>query len=368
LDFVQLPFGSLLFSAGYRFDCDVPLKYQYQRYQRDAVADLKHTGQFQLGILARFCTSSNFEYGAGLDARFDGMKASGRVGKPTEEKTWRPWLRASARYTFGSGAYLVPFIGIEAAYALSGPSIDPADHYRDYAINTGDHFLGEALPPSKESFTKGHFPAWEAVLVGGFRFGGRRRSAPASSAQDIGLAAIPETDPEPAEEEISDDADVELIEEEAPIALDSLPPEERIKVEGFKSLLIHFEENSVDLTNETKISIDKWVSEVWNGAGYSKLFDTSRLRIVANCDDQTETGYQRLSERRGHALADYLWDKFRINIAKIFGYGITKPIAESGAAGASAKNRYAQLVLDENDFRNADYKNIMPDGSATSVK
>jgi hypothetical protein len=27
-------------------------------------------------------------------------------------------------------------------------------------------------------------------------------------------------------------------------------------------------------------------------------------------------------------------------------------------------NRYAQLVLDENDFRNAGYKNIMPDGAA----
>jgi outer membrane protein OmpA-like peptidoglycan-associated protein len=292
------------------------------------------------------------------------MKAPSRVGTKTEEKAWRPWIRINARYSFEIGANITPFIGIETAYALSKPKVDPSSHYRDYTINTGDFFLGIPSGPanSTESFTKGHFPAWEAGLTAGIRFG-RRPLSTAKLAQEIELTADVQIDAEIDEEETEQNVDegveFEPEEEEAPIAIESLSPADRIKYEGFKSLLIHFDDNSMELTNETKTIIDNWVKEIWNGAYYSKVFDLGRLRIIANCDAQNETTPQQLSEGRARALAVYLWDKFRINISKVFGYGINKPIAENSTAEASAKNRYAQLLLDENDSRNADYKNII---------
>jgi outer membrane protein OmpA-like peptidoglycan-associated protein len=379
LDPICLPFGSIQISVGYRLSNDVPLE-----YGRAASSDMTHKGQIQFGAMLRFDLIKNLDFGVGVDGRNDWMYVPKKEGTETEDSTMRPWLRANARYLFDKGTNVTPFVGLEAGFAPTSLDINPVNHYRDYAINTGDFMLGNlsSLAKSPESFTRGHFPVWEVAIVGGIRFGrtGNCSSAPTPkppaatlSTKPTPAAAAPvavpvRTDDEAAkraqaEEDARREAERRAAEEAAAVALI-----DRIKQEGFKSLMVHFETRQFELTTETRQAIAKWVNDVWNNGQYSKAFDQRRLYIIANCDERNEPVNQKLSDDRATALANYMRAEFNINVSRQKGYSNHRPIARGTTATVYAKNRYAQLILDENDILNTGFKiNVHIEGPLVGV-
>jgi len=400
LDPICLPFGSIQVTAGYRFSNDVPLEYGGV----DAKAEMSHKQQVFFGAMLRFDKIKNLDFGVGLDGRNDWMYATKKAGTETQDTTMRPWLRANARYLFDKGTNTTPFVGLEAAFALTGVDINAQNHYRDYLVNTERYppplgFL-ESTPPAKspDSFTRGHFPVWEVAIIGGVRFG---RTGDCTSKPVPVPVAKPETKPAPvvapppvvepvkveddsakraaeeaarleaerraAEEAARLEAERRAAEEAARRAAEKKVTEEiatvslidKIKQEGFKSLLVHFETSQYELTAETKKAIAKWVNDVWNNGQYSKAFDQRRLYIIANCDERNEPVNQKLSDDRATALANYLRTEFNINVSRQKGYAHNRPIARGTTATAFAKNRYAQLILDENDILNTGFKVIV---------
>jgi len=405
LDAICLPFGSIQVSAGYRFSNDVPLEYNGV----DAKAEMSHKQQVFFGAMLRFDKIKNLDFGVGLDGRSDWMYATRKptIGTATQDNAMRPWLRANARYLFDRGTNTTPFVGLEAAFAPTGVDVNAKNYYRDYYINTGRKPLGDLetpnhadLTPSPDSFTRGHFPVWEVAIIGGVRFGrtGDCTSKPAPAPVPV---AKPEAKPAPvvipppvaepvkveddsakraaeeaarleaerraAEEAARLEAERRAAEEAARRAAEKKVTEEiatvslidKIKQEGFKSLLVHFETSQYELTAENKKAIAKWVNDVWNNGQYSKAFDQRRLYIIANCDERNEPVNQKLSDDRATALANYLRTEFNINVSRQKGYAHNRPIARGTTATAFAKNRYAQLILDENDILNTGFKVIV---------
>jgi outer membrane protein OmpA-like peptidoglycan-associated protein len=395
IDPICLPFGSIQLSVGYRLPNDVPLEYG----GHDSQADMSHKQQFLFGAMLRFDKIKNFDFGVGVDGRNDWMYAPKKRGTETQDTSMRPWLRANARYLFDKGTNVTPFLGVEAAFALSALEISSATHYWDYYTNTLDAPLG-TLPWQKapESFTRGHFPIWEGAIVGGVRFGRRgdctSKPAPVpvakSETKPVQVVAKPKVDDDAAKR-VAEEAARRAAEEAARLAAEEaarLAAEEaarraaeeaarrdaekkvtedvatvslidKIKQEGFKSLLVHFETSQYELTAENKKAIAKWVNDVWNNGQYSKAFDQRRLYIIANCDERNEPVNQKLSDDRATALANYLRSEFKINVSRQKGYAHNRPIARGTTAAAYAKNRYAQLILDENDILNTGFKVIV---------
>ena len=349
LDPIVHRYGSLVFTAAYRFGSDVPLEYRLDDWQ-DSKAELKHRGQLMLGSLIKFDTFRYFGFGIGFEGRQDWMKASGHAGAGSQDKIWRPWVRATVTYKFEMGTHSTPFIGIELAHALSKYRVRPGNHYRDYAVNTGDFPLGdfEGLPSPTESFTRGHFPSWEASLVGGIRFGRHGRPDRTS----VKPLLVPQANINVIQSELvsPDGAKTQPV-AEAPVPLTR---EARLMREGFQPLVVHFEVGVGTLSDHSKASIDRWVEEAWNDAEYSKILHVSQLRIIANADQLNELSVHQLSGDRANALAQYLWDKFRINISKLQRQGSDRPMAIDQAEHG---DRYAILLLDESDPRNSGYRN-----------
>jgi outer membrane protein OmpA-like peptidoglycan-associated protein len=176
-------------------------------------------------------------------------------------------------------------------------------------------------------------------------------------------AARREAERRAAEEAARREAEKRATEEVAAVSLI-----DKIKQEGFKSLIVHFETSSYELTPETRQAIAKWVNDVWNNGQYSKAFDQRRLYIIANCDERNEPVNQKLSDDRANALSSYMRTQFNINVSKLKGYSNHRPIARGATAAAYAKNRYAQLILDENDVLNTGFKvNIHIEGPLVGV-
>jgi outer membrane protein OmpA-like peptidoglycan-associated protein len=336
-----------MFTIGYSSGNDVPLEYTLAN-KRPAASDLKHKDQLQAGALLKFELVRDFGFGIGFEGRHDWMEANGQAGTRTRDRAWRPWVRATAAYRFDIGAQVTPFIGIEAAHALVRSTVNPSNHYRDYAINTGDFPLGALndLYNSPESFTRGHLPVWEVSLVGGLRFG--RHGARATYARPaLQPAAQPDVKP---------DATAAVAE---PAAEPSVPltREGRIMRDGFIALTVQFELGSSTMTDADKKAVDRWVEEVWNNSEYSKVFHISQLRIIGSTDQRHEPAFSQLSEDRANALAQYLWDRFRLNVSKVRGHGSDRPISHGHTDADHVRNRYAMLLLDDSDPRNAGYRN-----------
>ena len=396
LDPICLPFGSIQVSVGYRLFNDVPLEYGGV----DANAEMSHKQQVSFGAMLRFDKIKNFDFGVGLDGRNDWMYATKKIGTETEETAIRPWLRGNARYLFDKGTNVTPFVGLEAAFALTSIDVNAHNHYRDYVVNTGRIPLGSLggnPAKSPDSFTRGHFPIWEVAIVGGVRFGrtGDCTSKPAPvpvpaakpEPKPVPVVAKPKVDDDAAKR-VAEEANRRAAEEAARIAAEEAARREterraaaeaarreaekkvteevatvslidKIKQEGFKSLLVHFETSKYELTAENKKAIAKWVNDVWNNGQYSKALDQRRLYIIANCDERNEPVNQKLSDDRATALANYLRSEFNINVSRQKGYAHNRPIARGTTAAAYAKNRYAQLILDENDILNTGFKVIV---------
>jgi outer membrane protein OmpA-like peptidoglycan-associated protein len=342
------------------------------------------------------------------------MEAPTNVGTESYAKETRPWLRANARYMFDRGTNFTPFVGVEVAYALTSIDVDPAEYYRDYAINTGDMFLGSlpSLEPSTASFTRGNYPVWEGAFVAGVRFG-RHGAKPAAKPKPVTTkveepkAVAPVIVPEQPDRS-AEEAAMRLAEEEARRAAEEArraaeeqrmaaeearrqaeearraaeeartaaeiriaqpvtpkpveqPPAaateslaDQIKREGFKSLMVHFSTSSFSLTENSRAAIDKWVKEVWVDGRYATTFNPNQLLIVGHCDETGEADVNRiLSENRARAVANYLRDRHKLNVTNLKGLGQSKPIHQN-----LAENRYGQLTLNSDDNRNAEFKEV----------
>jgi len=387
LDPISLPFGSILFSAGYRLGNDVPL----ERYGRSSRSDLSHDGQLQLGALLRFETSKNLEFGIGADYRSDSMKASQLSGTESKSSEMIPWARANARYMFNNWEHKLrwPFVGVEVAYALSGVDVNSSNYYRDYAINTGDYPLGEVgTTTSPNSFTRGNFPAWEVALVGGIRFGKHGSyTAPRPSAPKEVVttptprpSAVTETrrpnvnrqaeeaarqaeearrlaeearrrDEEAArraeearrrDEEAKRRADEEAARQTAEARrradLDAARARARAQVEA---VILYFPTSGATETSQDRALIKTWVTQ------YKNVVDPSDLIITGHTDNQGAWDRNKeLSVRRANTLANLLRaEGINVPAANITGESFDKPAADNATAEGRAKNRRVELRI-----------------------
>jgi len=379
IDPICLPFGSILFSAGYKFGNDVPLDYD----GTSARADLKHKDQIQVGALLRFKTSGNFEFGAGLDARYDWMKATHRVGTMSQSIAWRPWLRADARYMFDKGTRVTPFVGLELAYALTKNDVKPENYYRDYFINSGDAPLGTVtLQPSPESYTRGNFPAWEAVIKGGIRFGRRDNCAPAPV---VPIPVVPKQEPivvkeapvKVVERQVDDSEakarEAERLEREAAALAERLAREaeererlareaaaavvpvqtrepekvvEPVRILEVEAIRIHFPTNGFAETAENRAIIKVWAAK------YKNVVEPSAIIITGHCDDNGSAEHNRvLSANRANSLAESLRKEgIVVPRSNIIGHSSDKPIADNHTPEGLAKNRRAELTVNGSKY------------------
>ncbi|MDR0498228.1 MAG: hypothetical protein LBH03_00650, partial [Holophagales bacterium] len=341
IDPICLPFGSILFSAGYKFENDVPLDFG----GRSALSDLKHKNQLQAGALLRFETSSDFEFGVGVDVRYDWMKASHRLGTRSEGSDWRPWLRANARYMFDKGTRITPFVGIEAAYALTTPEVDPADYYHDYVINTGDALLGNVKNRSPHSFAKGNFPSWEVVIAGGIRFGRRDGCKSATPVKEPKKEIIAVKPPPPLINTQRSDNEAPVLETKRQVSETEQPVSEvteseckcetreiceaakcqcettealeaveckcetheiekvpvQVKVFEIETLMIHFPTNGYAETLENRAIVKTWAVK------YKNIVEPSAIFITGHCDGNGAADHnKKLSENRANSLAESL--------------------------------------------------------------
>jgi outer membrane protein OmpA-like peptidoglycan-associated protein len=375
LDVLPLPFGSLLLTAGYRFQTDVPLQYwagpssvvPYKGYWEDAHSDLKHRGQIQLGALVRFDVRPYFDFGVGVEARNDWMEAVIRPwmyeGTNSENTIWRPWLRANARYLFDRGTNITPFVGIEAAVALGeGDKIHPTNYFIDFYNNTHD-YMGLDLPidrVSPDSYTRGHTPLWEFALVAGIRFG--RHGAVAPPVEKKAPPPPPEVKappppPPPEEKKIVVEQKTEepppvivpevveapppppVVEQPPPVVV--APPAAVAPVE-IQGLRIHFATNSYTLTAEDRAIVRRWAAK------YKGVVDPAHLTIsVGGHTDKVGARDPNmvLSVNRATALANALRaEGINIPATNVSGYSfdVSVPGFEGDTPEDLAKNRRAE--------------------------
>ncbi|MDR2697568.1 MAG: OmpA family protein [Holophagales bacterium] len=387
IDPICLSFGSILFSAGYKLENDVPLD-----YGQSARSDLKHKNQMQIGALLRIETSGNFEFGVGADVRYDWMKASHLVGTMSQDVAWRPWLRANARYMFDKGTRFTPFVGIEAAYALSKTDVDPQNYYRDYAINTGDTPLGSinVYNTSPDSFARGNFPAWEAVITGGIRFGRRdnncapardteRQARVAERLEELNAIEARHADAERQAREaerLASEAEAQAREAERlareaeakaeaaererlareeqqarePVAQETRKTEkvvEQVKVFEIESLMIHFPTNGYTETAENRAIVKNWAAK------YKNVLEPGAILITGHCDANGTAEHNKiLSVNRANSLAESLRrEGIVVPKSNIIGHSYDKPIADNNTPEGQAKNRRAELGVNNSKYK-----------------
>lgn len=119
-----------------------------------------------------------------------------------------------------------------------------------------------------------------------------------------------------------------------------------------------FEEAQVVLDIDILFDFDRhdvkpeFYSQVEQLADYLKRFVHTKVMIAGHTDDQGSHEYnQRLSERRAHAVADLLMNRFGIESARIStqGYGKTQPRAPGVSDADRALNRRIEAIVEPAD-------------------
>jgi outer membrane protein OmpA-like peptidoglycan-associated protein len=361
---VALPFGGLAFTFGYRMGNDVPLEYESPIGTRDGRADLQHKSQISIGALLRGGVTENFDFGLGLETRNDWMYASELRGSETEHTVWRPWLRINGRYLFDRGTNVTPFVGVEAGFALSAVDTHPLNYYHDYAMNTGDAYLGDidTSVVSPESFAKGHMPIWEAAVVAGLRFG---RHSPCGSApvqKPKSVAPPPEKPVEapPPQVEVAPPPVEEAV---APPVVDAAPPppaevvappvieqvqeqavpeaKTELQIIEIEGLRMHFVTNDATSEANNRAAVRNWAAK------YKKIVDPKTLMVTGHCDKRGSEAHNRaLSTRRANTLAGYLRaEGVNVPAANVKGRSWDEPIADNDTPEGLAKNRRAEITV-----------------------
>ena len=359
IDPICTSWGSVLFSAGYRASSDVTIK-----YGQKAPFDLKHRSQVEVGVMARFGTNEprrRWEWGVGVDERFDSMRATGPAGTPTEDKAWRPWARGMVRYVWDDGKNAQPFLGLEVAGALGKVEVNDQNYYQDLVVLTNTYPAGyRQRVQGPESLTRGHFPTFQVALIGGIRFGHSncampKAMAPVPSKDETPAATpAPETRPTPAETAPAtpDTTQAKPIEQ-------ATPPTPKIDIEGLE---VHFGTNKFVPTKAAADAVKGWADK------YRGIVDPSVTAVIGHTDSRGSRKWNEvLSVKRAENVAHMLKEKgLNLDGAKIEGHAFDEPIGDNNTVEGRAMNRRTDVTFkDGSKFRVTSKVQTAPDYSRT---
>lgn len=357
IDPICTSWGSVLFSAGYRAPSDVTIK-----YGQKAPFDLKHRSQAEIGVMARFGTNEprrRWEWGVGVDERFDSMRATGDWGTPTEDKAWRPWVRGMVRYVWDDGKKTQPFLGLEVAGALGKVEVNDQNYYQDLAVLTNTFPAGHiARVQGPESLTRGHFPTFQVALVGGIRFG-RSNCAP------VAMAPVPakEEAPAPAAAPAPAPAPVEQAPAPAPETTQAKPveppPAPMIEVQ---TLTVHFGTNKFVPNKAAADAVKGWAAK------YMSVVDPSVTSVIGHTDSRGSRHWNEiLSVKRAQNVAHMLkGNGLNLDGAKIEGHAFDEPIGDNNTKEGRALNRRTDVTFkDGSKFRVTGKTETAPDYTRT---
>lgn len=359
IDPICTSWGSILFSAGYRAPSDVTIK-----YGQKAPFDLKHRSQAEIGVMARFGSNEprrRWEWGVGVDERFDSMRATGDWGTPTEDKAWRPWVRGMVRYVWDDGKNTQPFVGLEVAGALGKVEVNDQNYYQDLAVLTNTFPAGHiARNQGPESLTRGHFPTFQVALVGGIRFGRANCGRPVAMAPvppKEEAPAAPEAAPAPAPAEAAPAAAPATETAQAQPAEQPAPP--MVDIQG---LSVHFGTNKFVPTKAAAEAVKGWAEK------YKGVIDPTVTSVIGHTDSRGSRKWNEvLSVKRAQHVAHMLkGNGLNLDGAKIEGHAFDEPIGDNNTKEGRALNRRTDVTFkDGSKFRVTGKTETAPDYSRT---
>ena len=357
IDPICTSWGSVIFSAGYRASSDVTIK-----YGQKAPFDLKHKSQAEIGVMARFGTNEprrRWEWGVGVDERFDAMRATGDWGTPTEDKAWRPWVRGMVRYVWDDGKKAQPFLGLEVAGALGKVEVNDQNYYQGLVVLTNTYPAGHrSRVQGPESLTRGHFPTFQVALIGGIRFGhsncAPKAMAPVPAREEAPAPIVAPT-PTPAETA------------PAPVVTDTTQakpvepaPAPMVDVE---SLTVHFGTNKFEVNKAAAETVKGWAEK------YKSVVDPSVTSVIGHTDSRGSRKWNEvLSVKRAQHVAHMLkGNGLNIDGAKIEGHAFDEPIGDNNTKEGRALNRRTDVTFkDGSKFRVTGKTETAPDYTRTS--
>jgi len=360
IDPICTSWGSVLFSAGYRASSDVTIK-----YGQKAPFDLKHRSQVEIGVMARFGTNEprrRWEWGVGVDERFDAMRATGDWGTPTEDKAWRPWVRGMVRYVWDDGKKTQPFLGLEVAGALGKVEVNDQNYYQDLVVLTNTFPAGHrSRVQGPESLTRGHFPTFQVALVGGIRFGRANCAKPAAMApvppkEEAAPAPVAAPAPTPAE---AAPAPVTETTQAKPV---EPPPAPKVDVQ---SLTVHFGTNKFEANKAAVEAVKGWAEK------YKSVVDPSVTSVIGHTDSRGSRKWnEKLSVKRAQNVAHMLkGNGLNLDGAKIEGRAFDEPIGDNNTKEGRALNRRTDVTFkDGSKFRVTGKTETAPDYTRTGVR
>ena len=353
IDPICTSWGSVVFSAGYRAPSDVTIKYGVQ-----APFDLSHKEQIEIGVMARFGSNEprrRWEWGVGIDERYDYLRATGDWGSPTEDKAWRPWLRGMVRYVWDDGKNAQPFIGLEVAGALSKVEVNDQNYYQDLVVLTNTFPAGHrSRVQGPESLTRGHFPTFQVALVGGIRFG---RSCP----KPVAMAPIPpkEETPAPVTSPTPTPAEAAPVVDTTQAKPAEPPPAPKVDVE---SLTVHFGTNKFEANKAAAEAVKGWAEK------YKSVVDPNVTAVIGHTDSRGSRKWnEKLSVKRAQNVAHMLkGNGLNIDGAKIEGHAFDEPIGDNNTKEGRALNRRTDVTFkDGSKFRVTGKTETAPDYTRT---
>ena len=357
IDPICTSWGSILFSAGYRAPSDVTIK-----YGQKAPFDLKHRSQAEIGVMARFGTNEprrRWEWGVGVDERFDSMRATGDWGTPTEDKAWRPWVRGMVRYVWDDGKKTQPFVGLEVAGALGKVEVNDQNYYQDLVVLTNTFPAGRiARNQGPESLTRGHFPTFQVALVGGIRFGRANCAKPMAMApvppkEEAPVAPAAAPTPTPAEPTTAPAAETT---QAKPAEQPAAP---MVDIQG---LTVHFGTNKFVPTKAAAEAVKGWAEK------YKGVVDPSVTSVIGHTDSRGSRKWNEvLSVKRAQHVAHMLkGNGLNLDGAKIEGHAFDEPIGDNNTKEGRALNRRTDVTFkDGSKFRVTGKIETAPDYSRT---
>lgn len=357
IDPICTSWGSVLFSAGYRAPSDVTIK-----YGQKAPFDLKHRSQVELGVMARFGTNDprrRWEWGVGIDERFDSMRATGAWGTPTEDKAWRPWVRGMVRYVWDDGKNTQPFLGLEVAGALGKVEVNDQNYYQDLVVLTNTYPAGyRSRVQGPESLTRGHFPTFQVALVGGIRFGHSNCLKPGAMAPVPAKeeATTPVATPAPTPVETAPVAPVAETTQAKPAEQAPAPMTE------IQSLTVHFGTNKFVANKAAAEAVKGWAEK------YKSIVDPSVTSVIGHTDSRGSRKWnERLSVKRAEHVAHMLkTNGMNLDSAKIEGRAFDEPIGDNNTKEGRAMNRRTDVTFkDGSKFRVTGKTESAPDYTRT---
>ncbi|MBL0313401.1 MAG: OmpA family protein [Holophagaceae bacterium] len=356
IDPICTSWGSILFSAGYRAPSDVTIK-----YGQKAPFDLKHRSQAEIGVMARFGTNEprrRWEWGVGVDERFDSMRATGAWGTPTEDKAWRPWVRGMVRYVWDDGKNTQPFLGLEVAGALGKVEVNEQNYYQDLVVLTNTYPAGyRSRVQGPESLTRGHFPTFQVALVGGIRFGRANCGKPVAMApvpaKEETPAPVAAVTPTPAVEPTAAPVETTQAKPVEP------PPAPMIDVQ---SLTVHFGTNKFEANKAAAEAVKGWAEK------YKSVVDPSVTSVIGHTDSRGSRKWNEvLSVKRAQNVAHMLkGNGLNLDGAKIEGHAFDEPIGDNNTKEGRALNRRTDVTFkDGSKFRVTGKTETAPDYTRT---